>query len=74
MKPSEIKHLPMRTFYENKDGRSKDNKNRFHFTSLKMKTNVNIIFFIEILFRITLILSLMQTPSKCWITNNSHSQ
>lgn len=65
----------MRTFYENKDGRSKDkNKNRFHFTSPKMKTNVNIIFFIEILFRVTLILSLMQTPSKGWITNNSHSQ
>ena len=75
MKPSEIKHLPMRTFYVNKDGRSKDkNKNRFNFTSPKMKTNVNIIFFIEILFRVTLILSLMQTPSKGWITNNSYSQ
>lgn len=65
----------MRTFYENKDSRTKDkNKNSFHFTSSVMKPNVNIIFFIEILFRINLILSLMQTPSKGWITNHSHSQ
>ena len=67
----------MRTFHKNKDSKSKDkNENRFHFTLPATKTNVNIIFSWQskISFRVNLILSLMQTSSKGWITNNSHSQ
>ena len=46
MKLSKRKHLSMRIFDQNKDGKSKDqNKNEFHFISTAMKTIVNRFFF-----------------------------
>ena len=48
MKPTERKHLRMRIFHKTEDSRSKEqHKNRFHFISPTMKTNVNRIFFLE---------------------------
>ena len=46
MKSSETKHLHMRVFHKNKDGRSKDqNINEFNSMSPALKSNVNIFFF-----------------------------
>ena len=48
MESSEGKHLHMLLFHQNKDSKSKDqNKNKFHFISVAMKTVKNRFFFTE---------------------------
>ena len=46
MKFCQMKHLRVLIFHQNKDRRSKDqNKNKFHFISPAVETNVNRILF-----------------------------